>query len=170
MPQGFFRSQWYGDFFFFKWFPTSRSWLVFLRPIFRDDFFLFRIIFTGISYHYSKNRLLEGDFATCPQPFGLSPGAAIRPPTPGVWPSTPGGCPQPRGLPSAPGGSPQPPGAAPSPRFSGVWGWGLPQPPSPRGLRQSPVFGGSPQKSQPPRKIVCVWGGFLEILLFRRSK
>ena len=30
-----------------------------------------------------------GDFATCPQPFGLSPGAAISPPAPGVWPPAP---------------------------------------------------------------------------------
>ena len=109
--------------------PGLYFWDQFLGMI----FFLFRINFKGISFHYSKNRLLEGDFATCPQPFGLSPGAAISPPAPG-------GCP-----------------SAPDSPLVGAGGYL-----SPRGLRQSPVFGGSPQKSQPPRKIVCVWGGFLE--------
>ena len=166
--------------FFQKWLTTSRSWLILLRPIFRDDFFfLFRINFKGIFVHYSKNRLLEGDFATCPHPSrsgclqGLPPVGAVPspqglPPAPGAAPN-PGGCPQPpgaapspRGLPPAPGGCPQPPifrwlglGAPPAPQPPGAGGCL-----SPRGLRQSPFFGGSPQKYQPPRKIVCVWGGF----------
>ena len=36
--------------FFEKWSPTSPSSRVFLRPNFRVDFFLFRIIFKGISF------------------------------------------------------------------------------------------------------------------------
>jgi len=36
--------------FFEKWSPTSPSSRVFLRPNFRVDFFLFRIIFEGISF------------------------------------------------------------------------------------------------------------------------
>ena len=138
--------------FFFKWFPTSRSWLVFLRPIFRVEFFLFRIIFKGISFHYSKKPSPRGWFCHLP--------LAVRAASRGCYQS-----PSPWGLAASPRG------LSPSPRFSGGWGWGLPQPPgaggclSPRGLRQSPVFGGSPQKSQPPQKIVCVGGGFLEILM-----
>ena len=85
---------------------------------------MFRINFKEISFDYSKNRLLVGDFATCPQPFGLSPGAAMAAPSP-------------RGLSPAPG-------AAPSPRFSGCWGWGLPQPPSPRGRGAAPGGWGQP--------------------------
>ena len=159
--------------FFQKWLTTSRSWLILLRPIFRDDFFfLFRINFKGIFVHYSKNRLLEGDFATCPHPSrsgclqGLPPVGAV--PSPQGLPPTPGAVPSPRGLPPAPDFSVVGAGGSPSPPAPGGWG----QPPgaggclSPRGLRQSPFFGGSPQKSQPPRKIDCVWGGFLETLLF----
>ena len=160
--------------FFQKWLTTSRSWLILLRPIFRDDFFfLFRINFKGIFVHYSKNRLLEGDFATCPHPSrsgclqGLPPVGAV--PSPQGLPPAPGAAPN-------PGGCPQPPGAAPSPRFFGGWGWGLPQPPSPRGLGAAPggwglpqppgaetvpIFWGQPPKiSAPTKNSLCVGGVF----------
>ena len=110
----------------------------------------------GISFHYSKNRLLEGDFATCPQPFGLPPGVAISPQPPASGR-------QPRGLPPAPGGCPPAPdspvvgaGGSPSPPAPG--GWGLSQPP---GAETVPSFWGQPPKiSAPTKNSLCVGGVF----------
>ena len=60
-------------------------------------------------------------------------------------------CPQPPGVITSPRGLP------PSPRFSGCWGWGLPQPPSPRGRGAAPGGWGL---SQPPgaETVPSFWG------------
>ena len=82
-----------------------------LRPIFRVEFFLFRIIFQGISFHYSKKPSPRGWF--CHLPLAVraasSPGAAISPPAPDSPVVGDGGSPSPRGLRQSPvfGGSPQ---------------------------------------------------------------
>ena len=123
----------------------------------------------GISFHYYKNRLLECDFTTRPQPFGLPPGAAIRFPAPGVRPPAPGGYPQPPRAAPNPGRCPQPPilrwlvlGAPPTPG-----GWGLSQPP---GAEIVPSFWGQPPKiSAPTKNSLCVGGVFRNPAKFKIS-